>query len=550
MSTWVQHDSHSAPTIVLDVLWACKPGLGPHVNPAVAFNDIGTSVRVHARRNPDAVAVKEIGGDIRTYGQLDERTNRLANAFLGTGMRPGDRVAAWMGDVVEYVEVYIAAAKAGMIVVPINNRLTAGEAAFQIENTDPKVLIHTPEIAERVEALPGVEELTIYEASDGSQESGRDSLENLLAPGKADPLPPPDREAPWMICFTSGTTGRPKGAVLTHRSVLTLAQSQHMSIRIPPYGVNIQAVSMSFPATVGSHMTSHLIAGGTQVLAAASWDSARLLDLVERERATHIYVPGPVLPEFTEEAATDPARWRTLTSVLHAGSKADPEVLEAFANVVGPIYTEGWGMTEISGGLSTATTAPDFHAGGERLFATVGRPVPGTRIIAVGSDRNPLPPEEVGELALFSPSLFAGYWRDEVATKNAVEDGWYYSGDMGSVDTEGYVYISDRRTNMIVSGGMNIYPAEIELAFERSPDVAECAVVGVPHEKWGETPVAVVVPAPGAGSNAVELMEHIGSQVASYKKPSRIVFVDELPRTSGQKVRRAEVRAMVEDLQE
>jgi acyl-CoA synthetase (AMP-forming)/AMP-acid ligase II len=516
-----------------------SPELAPRT-----LNDLGSVVDLNAARTPAGAAVKLADGPTRTYAELSERTTRLAHALQGLGLEPGDRIGAWMTDCIEYVELYVASAKAGLVMVPINARLTPAEATFQLGHTGVRALVHTNNRREGVAELPNTDSLILVTVA-GPAHDGGFELEALIAAASSDHLPARDPDTPWMICFTSGTTGKPKGAVLTHRSAMTLATTQLVALRIPLYGVNIQAVSMSFPATVVSHMASHLLSGGTQVLAPGKWDTERLLDLIERERATHIYVPGPVLTEFTNACAANPARWRSLVSVLHAGSKADPGVLAAFAEVLGSAYTEGWGMTEISGGVATATTPADLLDPDDSCFTTVGRPVPGTQVVAVDEQRRHLGPGEEGELAVYSPSLMAGYFNDPVATAEVVEAGWYFTGDMGSVDELGRVSISDRRTNMIASGGMNVYPAEIELVIERCPGVVECAVVGAPHPKWGQSPVAVVVADPAAGLTEAAVIEFAQGQLAGYKKPTQVLFVDELPRTTGGKVQRAVLREQV-----
>jgi acyl-CoA synthetase (AMP-forming)/AMP-acid ligase II len=206
-------------------------------------------------------------------------------------------------------------------------------------------------------------------------------------------------------------------------------------------------------------------------------------------------------------------------------------------------------MSEISGGLAAATSPVDLLDPPEDFFSSVGRPVPGTRVVAVDEQREPLPPdrEAVGELALQSPSLFAGYWNDPQSTAEVVVDGWYYSGDMGSVDESGRIYISDRRTNLIVSGGMNVYPAELELVLEKCPGVAECAVVAATHERWGHTPVAVVVRSGDAEVDEDSVIAFAREHLASYKKPTRVLFVDELPRTTGGKIARGRLRDALAD---
>jgi acyl-CoA synthetase (AMP-forming)/AMP-acid ligase II len=505
------------------------------------LDDLGAIVENNALRSPDRVAVREPAGSARTYANLDSRTTRLANALRALGLAPGDRIAGWMDDVVEYVELYVAAAKAELVMVPLNNRLTPSEADFQLDRTGARALVYTPELEPSVEALAHHDELLLIVARYVEGCRGRD-FEEIIGAGSATRLGPRDPDAAWMICFTSGTTGQPKGAVLTHRSVMTVAMTQLIGLRIPMYGIDIHAVSMSFPATVASHIVPHLLAGGTVVLAAAKWDSERLLDLISRERGTHIYVPGPALEEFATVAAADRSSWKTLVSVLHAGSRADPKALADLAAVIGGAYIEGWGMTEISGGLVTATSPGDVIEPDEAFFATVGRPVPGTVVMAVDENRTPVGPGEHGELAVRSASLFRGYWDDEEATSRAIEDGWYYSGDMGSVDGTGRVSISDRRNNLIVSGGMNIYPAEVELVLARHPGVRECAVVGLPHPRWGQTPVAVVVADPAANLTEEALIGFARERLASYKKPTGVIFTDELPRTTGGKLARGKLR--------
>jgi fatty-acyl-CoA synthase len=511
-----------------------------------AYNDLGAVVHLNALRTPDRAAVKVADGAERTYAQLDAQSTRLANTLRGLGLEPGERVAAWMDDSVEYVALYVAAAKANVVVVPLNSRLTHHEASYQIERTRPGALVYTASQAERIEELAQRDELTLIAAvPEGVSARGR-NLSTLLQDARDSALPSPHPDDPFMVGFTSGSTGHPKGAVLTHRSSMIMAITQQSALRIPLYPVNVQSISMSFPATIVSHLMSHLLAGGTQVLAPGKWDSERLLRLVAQEHGTHMLLPAPVLVEFTDAAREHPDQWQTLCSVLHAGSRADPKILEALADVVGVRYTEGWGMTEVSGGVAAATTPSDVLRRPPGFFASVGRPVPGTVVEVVDDDRKLVPHdgETVGELAISSPSLFAGYWEDPEATAAVVSNGWYYSGDLGSIDGEGNIAISDRGKNLIRSGGMNIYPAELELVLERCPGVQECAIVGAPHPRWGESPVAVIVRQPDSDTTAETLIAFATEHLASYKKPTSVVFVDALPRTTGGKLVRAQVREM------
>jgi acyl-CoA synthetase (AMP-forming)/AMP-acid ligase II len=224
-------------------------------------------------------------------------------------------------------------------------------------------------------------------------------------------------------------------------------------------------------------------------------------------------------------------------------------VLRELAEVIGRRYIAGWGMTEISGGIGTATTVPDLRSPGQALnfFASVGRPVPDTVIEIVDELGELLPHdgETVGELILYSSSVMRGYWNDPEATERAIRGGWYYSGDLGSVDPAGYVYISDRRKDLIVSGGMNIYPAELELSLAKLPGVKECAVVGMPHPRWGQSPVVAVVRATGFNLSEHDVIDFMVAHLASYKKPQRVLFFDDLPRNTSNKLMKHLVREMV-----
>src|ERR1700744_1133543 len=265
------------------------------------LNDLGTVVHVNALRSPNHVAVKVPGGGSRTYLELDQRSDRLANALRGLGLKRGDRVAAWLDDICEYVEFYVAVAKANLVAVPLNAALTRYEADYQLELTGARALLYTSTQAERLDELERRDELTLVAVQPRGSHRGL-GYEDLLSDASGARLPAPPTDDVWAISFTSGTTGHPKGAMLTHRSSMTLGLTQQQALRIPVAPVNIRAVSMSFPATVQSHLVPHLLAGGTEVLAAGSWDSERILALIASERGTHVYVPNPVMEDFAEPA--------------------------------------------------------------------------------------------------------------------------------------------------------------------------------------------------------------------------------------------------------
>jgi fatty-acyl-CoA synthase len=534
---------------------------------------VGDLVALAARRDPGRVAVRERwSGRTCTFAELDERTTRLANGLLGSGLTPGDRIAAWMEDGVEYVELYLATAKAGLVIVPVNARYRAAEARHLVEDSGSRMLVSTGGLAAEVDALgfdgthlvaPGADGTppSVGRARDGTGRGaatgagrGRSgpggpgqvlarAWEALVTGGAPRRPPAPDPDALYVLGYTSGTTGPPKGAMLTHRSVLAIARSNTIAYRLPLGGAAALTGSMSFVSTVPAHILTHLYTGGTNVLM-GRWDVEDLLAVVAEERATFTYLPGPLIGDFCAVARDRPADWASLQSILHSASRAEPAKLRELCDVVGSRFVEGWGMTENSGGLMTATTRRDVEDGDPRTWEGVGRPVAEVLIEVRGPDGERLPHDgtTVGELVFRGPALMDGYHGRPDATAEALRDGWFHSGDLGTVDPDGYVAISERRTDLIVSGGMNVYPGEVEDCIAGIPGVAECAVVGVPHERWGQTVVAVVVAEDGARPDAEAVIDRCRERLASYKKPTSVVFRDALPRTVSLKVRRGEVR--------
>jgi fatty-acyl-CoA synthase len=511
---------------------------------------VGEALTASAERTPDRVAVKlRDGSDQRTYAELDARTTRLANALFDAGLMRGDRIAAWMEDGIEYIELYEAAAKAGLVVAPINARFVALEAAYQLEDSEPAALVWSSGLDERIAALDPerLEDLCTIRA--GGRGAAKHDFNQLVTAGASTPVAPPHPDELFILGYTSGTTGRPKGAMLSHRAVLSLGRQNAISFRLSGHVIWGLTGSMSFVAVVPAHVLCSLALGGTLVMM-GQYDVPALIDTIERERVTFTYVPSPLLHEFARAAGASPERIRSLHSVLHSASRAAPDELRAVFDVVGDRLIEGWGMTEHSGGLATATTPDDYlepTKGPRDIFATTGRASVGVTVRLVDEAGQTLPHDgtTIGELVIRSPSLMNGYWRRPDATEQALRNGWYHTGDLGTVDRDGYVFISERRTDLIVSGGMNVYPSEVEHCIAELDGVDEVAVVGVAHERWGQTVVAAVVM--HADLTEDDIIDHCRARLASFKKPTRVVFVPELPRTAGLKVARAALRARLNE---
>lgn len=512
------------------------------------MDQIGRMLTNAAAQHPQRTALKTRDGLERSYAELDERTTRLANALLDEGFVPGDRIAAWLGTCPQYLELYFAVAKAGLVLVPVNVLFTEHEASFQIEDSGAAALFHTVERAEQAAALGERYGLRrTYEIGDWHD---TDSVfERLLRSGGTDAPPEPDEEALFVLSYTSGTTGRPKGAMVTHRSLKNTARNHAHSYRTPQGSVLVYYANMSFVATVLGLIMGHVFVRGTIVMITALDGPEQAMDAIEQEQGTFTFVPSPWLQPMTDLARAHPEKWQQMRSFVHSASKAPAATLERWAEVVGHRYLEGWGMTEGSGSLFTVTDVDDVVKGSKArdFFASTGRPCIDVVVKVVGEDGQDLPHDGVtiGELVVRSPAMVAGYWNNPEATAKSFRDGWFHTGDLGSVDEEGYVYVTERRTDLIVSGGMNVYPSEIEYCIADLDGVAEVAVVGTSHERWGETPVAFVVRAAGSTLTEEDVVGHCATYLARYKRPSAVTFIDELPRNASQKVLRRVLRESV-----
>jgi fatty-acyl-CoA synthase len=508
-------------------------------------DQIGRIIANNAMRHPDLAALKTHDGLVRTYSELDERTTRLANALLGTGLVPGDRVAVWSGTCPQYLELYFAIAKAGLVLVPINSMFTVPEAAYQLEDSGASILFHSAELEVPAKSVTsGNQDVRrLVPLGDWQQEDCE--YEQLVRSGSDIAPPEPADDDLYIIAYTSGTTGRPKGAMVTHHTLsMTLRQHAH-SYRTPQYSTCIYHSNMSFVATVLGLIMGHMFICGT-VYMCGHVTAPELLDAIERERGNFTFIPSPWIVPMTELAARNPEKWQTIRTFVHSASKCHPADLERWAAVVGPRFLEGWGMTEVSGALVTVTDITDVVEGSaaDDLYASAGRPVVECVVRVVDDEGNDLPHdgEAVGELLIRSSSTVIGYWNKPEASAAAFADGWYHSGDLGSIDPAGYIYVTERRSDLIVSGGMNVYPSELEQVIAAMETVADVAVVGVPHERWGQTPLAVVVVAEGASVSGADILAHCSENLAKYKLPTRVEFIDVLPRTASNKVLRRNLR--------
>lgn len=508
---------------------------------------LGSHLRLGALRSPDRLAVAMLDGERETYAQLDVSTNRVAHALLGAGLVHGDRVAIWMDNDLAYLHVYFACLKAGLIVVQVNVRHTAPEAGYQLQNSGASALIFDDSVAERVEKLDVLGQLRLLVTTGRERVAGAREWVGFRDAGSPDDVAPgPVAEDVAVIAYTSGTTGFPKGAELTHRSMRALGLTNIFTNRYVMQSVQIFPLSLSFGAGIPAHVLPHLQVGGTSYIM-GKWDSERLVDAIDRHRANFTILPSPPIVEFCEVVESRGTELTSLVGVLHSTAKAPEEHLERLVATIGPKLVEGWGMTENSGGLVAATTREDYASNRPRIYSSTGRPSPDVVVALIDDDGDELPHdgETVGQLIFHSSSLARGYWGNPEATALAFRDGWYHSGDLGSIDEEGYVYIYDRRNDLILSGGMNVYPSEVERTLLQLEGVIECAVVAAPHERWGQTPVAFIVRRDDSITDE-QIMGYARENLAGYKLPTLLRFVDELPKNASNKIVRRRLRDELE----
>lgn len=500
--------------------------------------------RIGALTTPDRPAIVSIlEGKEVSYRELNERSDRLAAAAIAQGLRPGDRLGCWMTTSIAYVETYLAAAKAGLVIVPINERYTVAEATHIVEDAGVRALFFTADKADQAAELPLPSDA--WRVCAGAQAPrGLVALEDLYASGGHAARPVVRPHDAFGIVYTSGTTGVPKGATLTHESVMASNRACAVSYRLMPRGTAIYGASMSFTGTVLGQIFAHLYTCSTVVMTGTS-EPEVILRAIQDRNATFAGMPPPLVPEFADALARSNSRLPSLRSLLQSGGKVPLGAVAQLNELLNGRLVLAWGMTEISGGAAAASTEADMRAalqGHDRLLSTVGRPVPGCIVESV-PDRE-ADDEGVHELRIRTDGLMDGYWNRPDDTARAIRDGWYYSGDLGQIDEDGYVSIVERRTDLIVSGGANVYPSEIERVLAELPAVERSAVVGVPHDRWGQSVTAVIKVRSGWRLDSNEVLEHCRTRLAGYKKPTAVLFADEIPATVGGKVQRARVRAL------
>ncbi|MBF6589552.1 MAG: long-chain fatty acid--CoA ligase [Ktedonobacterales bacterium] len=474
-----------------------------------------------------------------TYDELNRRANAVANALMGLGIQPGDRVAIYIHDLPLFMEAYYGILRAGAAVIPLNVLYKAGEVEYILRDSGAKAILTFGPFAQvAIAAAANAPDLQQVIVAAPQDIPGTLAWRTVF--GEAPDTPPAvavREEDLAVITYTSGTTGRPKGAMLTHRNLLSNCQQCSEVPRISPVPEDVVWLALPlfhiYAMNVGMNLT--ILHGGTMALI-ERFEPASSLEVIQKQRCTVIYGAPPM---FVAWAQMPNLRDYDLKSVRYiaSGAAALPvRVMELFEGLSGVPISEGYGLSEAAPVVTSNAAGPVTKAG------TVGPAIPGCEVRIVDEAGAELPHGELGELICRGPNIMKGYWQQPQATAEALRDGWLHTGDLATQDDDGYFTIVDRKKDMIVVSGFNVYPREVEEILFRHPAIADAAVVQYPDPYQGESVMAFVVLKPGASATEQEIIEFCRGQIAVFKCPRRVVFRTELPKNNTGKVLRRELR--------
>ena len=492
---------------------------------------VGSWPARRARMSPERAALIA-DGRTETYGQLRDRVYRLAHALQNLGVRRRDRVAYLGPNHPAFVETMFAAGVLGAVILPLNTRLAAPELAYIVADAGADLLVWAPELAETVSALhqhrPFRTEVAVGDPG---------GYEKLIADASTDPIDEPvGADDICMIQYTSGTSGHPKGVMLSHANIAWNCYNLLLDIDVASDEVTLVSAPMFHTAALNQTFLPTFLKGGTAVLMSA-FSPQRALDLITEHRVTWMFGVPAMFQAIAQSAGWAAADLSSLRTLMCGGAPVPDPLIRTY-HERGLTFLEGYGLTEASPGALFLRAEDSL-----RKIGSAGTPCFFTDVRVIAPDGTDVAPGETGEVIIQGPNVMAGYWKLPDATTDAFYDhGWLRSGDAATVDGDGFVYIVDRVKDMIISGGENIYPAEIEQALYRHPAVADCAVIGIPDQRWGEVGRAVVALRPGASATEDEILGFLAGKLAKYKIPKSVVVVQALPHNAAGKLLKGVLR--------
>lgn len=483
-----------------------------------------------AQRHAGVIALIE-GERRRTYAELDRRSDQLAAALGAAGVGPGDRIAALLPNSCALIELYFAAAKLRAILLPVNFRLAAPEVAFILEDSAPRFLFVADTLEHLAESLDGAIRKIVVPTG----QAAHDPYEAFLATGGGHASDACGTD-PWIMLYTSGTTGRPKGCLLDQKGQIISALASAGVWKPRQEDRLLMALPLFHVGGLGI-LFAHMMAGATVILAPRTFSPQDAHEMLAREECTVCGIAPQLYPEILAVQKRSPRTLR-LRHVSMGGGMHPVELLEEVRKVLGTEILLGYGQTEAGNFISYLTSEEQF-----RRPRSCGRILQHLDARIVDAGGRDLPPGEAGELLVRGPSVLSAYWQQPEQTAATLCDGWLRTGDIVSMDDEGFITLLSRVKELIKTGGENVYPKEVENVLLAHPAIAECAVFGIPHDHWGECVKAVIVPKPGQHLTVDEVVAWCRKHIAGYKRPRAIEFMDSLPRSDAGKLLMRELKA-------
>ena len=487
------------------------------------------------------------GGQQVTFAELGQRVHRLANAFLSFGLTPGDRVIIFLDNSPEFLETEQALFTTGLVRVALNTRLNPREVVQIANDCEARLIVTDATNASELEALrTEVPSLYAVVAVGGTSGGGVVPYEESAQSGPSTPpsVPLPSSDAVAALMYTSGTTGSPKGATITHHNWVSMIRNLMTELPII-YDTDLVLHAAPMSHLSGSIGTAYSAKGAAQTFL-ARFDPRKVLETIEGAGITVVPSVPTMLNALTSICETEDFDLSTLRAIPYGGSAIAPQSLARAFDVFGEVLIQVYGLSEALVPLVALPPAAHRYEKGRPLptrLGSAGRISPFVELRIVGEDRSPLPLGEVGEIVVRGDTVMAGYWKRPDLTAEMIDgEGWASTGDLGFLDDEGFLHIVDRKKDVIVSGGFNVYPAEVERVIAGLEGVSEVVVVGTPNERWGEAVKAIVVARPGFALDADRVIGVCREHLASYKKPVEVEFVDRLPKGSTGKILRRELR--------
>lgn len=492
-----------------------------------------------ARLTPNREALLDHHTGVRySYAELNDRACRLANAMAGLGIGKGDRVSVLAHNSIVYIDLFYGLAKIGAIFAPLNWRLTDKELSYIVNDCEPDVLLCGPEFVDVLEKMrPNIRVQHIL-AVEGAEIAGAPAFEDLAeaAPTDEPARPPLDGEDTYAILYTSGTTGRPKGAMIPHRQVLFNCINTVVSWGLTEQDVSPVFTPLFHAGGLFAFLTPLLYIGG-RIILARGFDVDETLRVIVDERCTVVLGVPTIFQMWMNTETFAQTSFDHIHFFISGGAPCPPSLMQAWRERKQVVFRQGYGLTEVGPNCFSMTDEESVPKSG-----SVGKPIFHSMMRLVDEDGNDAAPGTPGELLIAGPHVTTGYWRNPSATAEALVDGWFHTGDVARMDEDGFFTIVGRAKDMIISGGENVYAAEVETIFRRHDAVADAALIGMPDEKWGEVGLMIVMLEPGQTTTEDELKGFCQQHLARYKVPKRVEFTEQLPYSPYGKVIKAELR--------